>query len=696
MKLKTIAVKNFRLLDDISINIEDDITLIVGKNNTGKTSLFEVVNMFFIESSGFSFHDFSLSCYQQFANCLTIYETLLAENNDKEKENIERILINAMPKIELSILLKYDKESDSLINVSEFINDLDDTKNDVVIRLVYESKETQLLFKSFMTKNDKGLNLNDWLNENITKHYAVRCYAANNLIEDNFRKKIYNVLKFESIQASRKLDDTKADKNKTLAVGFSDYYREVNKDNNEDVSELERQLKGASSILDKKYEKILEQLLKRLKLFGIEPHLTIPEIVLQSGFDPENILRNNIKYYYKQDNIALPENFNGLGYSNLIYLVLKVVSFIEKFKKVDSSAKAEVLTILIEEPEAHLHPQMQQVFISQVKRTIKDARLDEGVSVQIIISTHSSHIVTEAGIDIDRSFERIRYFTKVYIKENKRFKISVKDFNEFKHNANDDETFRFLKQYMSLHRCDIFFADKVILVEGTTERLLLPLMISKAAQNLNNEYLSIIEVGGAYTVKFKDLLKFINIKCLVITDLDSVDPANNRSACPTDREDALTSNSTLLNWLPKKRVIEELKKCQVVEKFDTNLIRVAYQSKEEGSDYVARSLEEAIIHCNMDFFKNEYDNEGEKAKVCDCFSLFKGRSLSDTPFELAPDNNQKTDFTFDLMVFDEVGSKLEWRVPKYIRDGLEWLAGKDEAIASLIESIRNKKVNESI
>ena len=57
---------------------------------------------------------------------------------------------------------------------------------------------------------------------------------------------------------------------------------------------------------------------------------------------PDKILEKNIKYFYKNGEIDLPENFNGLGYSNLIYLVLKIVSFVEKFKK----AKKEGLAII--------------------------------------------------------------------------------------------------------------------------------------------------------------------------------------------------------------------------------------------------------------------------------------------------------------------------------------------------------------
>jgi predicted ATP-dependent endonuclease of OLD family len=635
--------------------------------------------MFFNEKNNFSLHDFSQKTYSQFEASFNIYEAAQKETDEEKKDELEKSLISSMPNIQLEIQIEYDKANDSLINLSEFISDLDDSKNIAIIKLQYQSKDSLRLFAAFNVRKEKEQKLIEWLNENITSYYDIKCFGGDNLIEENFKRKLLSVLYFETIQASRKLDDTKADKNKTLAVGFSDYYRETNKDNNDDVESLEKQLKETSIVLNEKYENILKELLEKLKLFGVEPHLTIPEIVLQAGFDPENILKNNIKYFYKQNDVILPENFNGLGYSNLIYLVLKVVSFIEKFKKAAPLNKSETLTILIEEPEAHLHPQMQQVFISQIKRTIKETKEKEGVFVQIIISTHSSHIVTEAGIDVERSFERIRYFAKQFIKGENRYKIEIKDFNEFKHKESDKETFRFLKQYMSLHRCDIFFADKVILVEGPTERILLPLMINKVAENLNNEYVSIIEVGGAYTVKFKELLKFVNNKSLVITDIDSVNPEDSRRTCPTNTPNAKTSNSTLINWLPKKRLISDLNNCPEKDKFDTELIRVAYQIKEDDSEYVARSLEEAIINNNKTFFSSTYKLGEVDKLVKDSFTLLKDEDLNKSPYELAPASGEKSDFTFDLMTFNEKETKLNWNVPKYIEEGLVWLA-KNEIV----------------
>ena len=141
---------------------------------------------------------------------------------------------------------------------------------------------------------------------------------------------------------------------------------------------------------------------------------------------------------------------------------------------------------------------MQQTFIKNVQSFIKK----KDWNIQVIITTHSSHIVADSG------FENIRYFEKT------DKSVLVKNLSEFQDTANktDPSTITFLKQYMTLYNCDMFFADKVIMVEGVVERLLLPEIIKKTAPDLNNQYVSVIEIGGAYAYKFKALLNFLNIK----------------------------------------------------------------------------------------------------------------------------------------------------------------------------------------
>lgn len=673
MKIKQIQLKNFRLLDDAIINIEDDITLIVGKNNTGKTSLFEAINIFTGNKQEISFEDFSQSSYSTFLQIKELYDKFIIETNEQEKEALEIKIKKEIPKVQLYIQFEYDIEKDSLINISEFITDLDEKRNDATILISYEPKDSLKLFNSFLNRDNKELGLIIWLKDNIKYFYQLKCYAVDKdsdfkkEIETTFKNKIEKIVLFEDIKAARRLDDTKEDRNKTLAIGFSHYYRERDKEKN-DVAELERTLLEVSTTLKDSYEVVLEDVLKELNNFGATTPIHIPEILINSEFNSESVIKNNIKYYYKHDEIPLPESYNGLGYSNLIYMILELTSFIERFKNSKDERKSEFLAVMIEEPEAHMHPQMQQVFASQIVKKICQAKKN-GIDIQLIITSHSSHIIAEAGIDVEKGFERIRYFNKL------NNKIEINDFKDFKHRESDKETFRFLKQYLNLQKCDLFFADKVIMVEGITEKMLLPLMINKVAPSLNNEYISVIEAGGAYTNKFKELLQFIKVKTLVITDIDSVNPADDRRACCVDTKDAVTSNATLKNWIPKKEKIDELNTCPIADKYDGTLFRVAYQVSETPDGYVARSLEEAIINKNKTFFSASFKSvDGITVSVQDLFLVLKGKVITDTPYNLAPKPRQKAEFTFDLMTFDEENSKIKWEVPLYIKEGLEWLA----------------------
>lgn len=684
MRIKQIQVRNFRLLDNFSVNIEDDITLIVGKNNTGKTSLFEAINIFTKASQEISFEDFSLSSYLKFKKIVNFINRVdFNEISERRKEIFQKIIQNQTPKVQLFIEFEYDIETDCLINLSEFITDLNEKRNDATVLISFESINSLGLFSSFLNRERKEIELISWLKENLKKYYQLTCYAIDkdsNFKKDiglNFKSKIEKVVSFEDIKASRTLDDTKSDKNKTLATGFSHYYRERDK-TKEDVKRLEDTLTKVSVDLKNEYEKVLKDVIHDLNHFGASTPISIPKIEIDSQFNSEAVIKNNIKYYYKHDDINLPESYNGLGYSNLIFMVLELTSFIERFKNSSEEKKSEFLTILIEEPEAHMHPQMQQVFIKQITNKINNAK-SNGINIQLIITTHSSHIIAEAGIDLKKGFDRIRYFNKI------NGNLEVNDFNNFKHKKSDTETFRFLKQYLNLHKCDIFFADKVIMVEGITEKMLLPLMINKVAPELNKKYISILEVGGAYTHKFKELLNFIKVKTLVITDIDSVQLDNNRKACRVNTSNSVTSNSTLKNWIPKKDTIVDLISTRVEEKFDGKFIRVCYQIAENAENqYTARSLEEAIINRNLIFFKSKYNDLNEENTVIEIqvkskFELLKNVNFEETLdlYNLSPQKGEKSQFAFDLMTFKAGIEDLSWDVPKYIGEGLEWLE-KDE------------------
>jgi|25_taG_2_1085351.scaffolds.fasta_scaffold00300_20 predicted ATP-dependent endonuclease of OLD family len=675
MRIKNIKVRFFRMLANASINLEDDITLVVGRNNTGKTSLLEIIKMLTSNDDALSFEDFSQSSYSLFKELNTEFEKTLEQDiSEEDKEAMETDIQERFPKIQLQIEFIYDRKKDSLVELSEFITDLDVERNDACVLLSYEPTNTLGLLKQFHNRIDKDISLIPYLRENLNTFYKLKCYAKD--IKSNykreialgFKEKIKKIVSFEDIKALRILDDKKNDKNKTLALGFSRYYNERDKTDS-NVQAVEEKLKEVSTELKDKYDAVLVKILDDLKRFGAETPVVIPPIVIDSEFDSEAVIRNNIKYYYKQDEINLPESYNGLGYSNLVYMILELSSFIQRFANAKEEKVSEFLTVLLEEPEAHMHPQMQQVFISQIKGIIEDAKEDD-IHVQLLITSHSSHILSEAGIDSEKGFKRIRYFNRT---ENS---IEVQDFNTLKI-SNEEKTARFLKQYLTLHKSDLFFSDKVIIVEGTTERMLMPQLILKSAPGLVTQYVSILEVGGAYTHKFKEILEFLKLKTLVVTDIDSID-AHEKKKCPVNAgaNGELTSNYTLKDWIPKKSLISELLECNDENKIENNIIRVAYQIEENS--IVGRSFEEAFIITNFDLIKSKYtDKNGEEKDVKNLFSFSRVKSIEDlnaeSPFDLAPStSSSKTNFAFDVMSFPENEEK-KWKVPAYIDEGLKWL-----------------------
>lgn len=686
MRIKSLSVKNFRLLENVTIKMEEDITIIVGRNNSGKSSLADICIDLLEKQSEFKFVDFSKECYKKFKKSLKLYEEYLNSVDSKKSEE-EQIKIMAhveksLPKITFEILIEYDKEKDTnLTGLSTFIMDLDTSRNDALILFEYSCDDSLRLFSSYYTANKKEeIDFIIYLDKNIKSFYSIKVFAVDKnkreykrLLKKEERSSIEKVFITRSITAQRGVDDNTKDARKSLGKGFENYYKHTKP--NDDRTNLEKILNEFSKALETKYEELFVGILSDLSTFGGETPTKIPEIQIKSIFKSENVLNRNIQYFYNNgESILLPENYNGLGYSNLIYIVLQFASFFEEFKNMEP--KPEFLFIILEEPEAHMHPQMQQIFIKNVKKFLSN----KGYCAQIIITTHSSHILAESGIDNQKGFDRIRYF------EISKSNINVRDLSELK--INDDDrgvtTKKFLRQYLTLHKCDLFFADKIILVEGPTERMLLPQMIRKLSSTLQNQYLSIVEVGGAYAHRFKELLEFINVKTLIITDIDSVELIG-KSWCACEvKSETNTSNAVLKNWVPKIISIDDLLIVDDKNKItNENKIRVSYQIPENENTKCGRSLEEALILKNV----NILSKNKQLLSTKDYFDK-DVQEIENNSYKFTEDllkNVKKTGFTFDLMLM------IEWDIPKYIYEGLKWLEKDIEDNSE--KTIHKKKAN---
>lgn len=651
MRLVNIEVEGFRLFKKVSLGIEEKTTAIVGRNNSGKTSLTEIFRRLLGGNTPvFQLEDFSLGLHDKFWEAFS--------SRGKSDQEIRELL--PIIKIQLSFSYKPDEDLGPL---TDFVIDLDPSCKEAIVEIRYEVEDgkIQKLFDDIKkvsgTKKKQKEHFFKVIKERIPKCFAVNLFAVDPNKPENRKKvewpRLLAVLQGGFINAQRGLDDLTHKENDVLGKIFGVLFatalsNSASAGDRTTAQELADAVQTIQEDTDEKFNKQLTNLLPAFALFGYKG-LPDPALRTQTIFDVQRLLNNHTKIVYSGVNgVHLPEAFNGLGVRNLIFILLKLY---ELFKIFQSNPTAPgVHVIFIEEPEAHLHPQMQEVFISKLGEVAAAFVKKEGGRewpVQFVVTTHSSHIANKAH------FSAIRYFLAVPPAKTPFCETKIKDLRKGLTGVSAEDK-KFLHQYMSLTRCDLLFADKIILIEGTSERLLLPRMIEKLddgkppEKQLSSQYVSILEVGGAYAHRFFGLLGFLELRTLIITDIDSAKFDKGRYVAEEVQSSTHTTNACIKEWFGDKNISP----ATLISKTDAEKIkgsyRLAYQVPESGKPLCGRSFEEMFIITNPKLFDNS-TTAWEQAKAV-----------------------KKSEFALHHAI-----ENTEWKTPRYIAEGLEWLSESD-------------------
>jgi predicted ATP-dependent endonuclease of OLD family len=736
MRIGLVEIGNFRKLQAVRIDLANETTLLVGANNSGKTSAMVAMRHFLVERGNFSIHDFTLSNWPGIDAAGQAWE----DSDGREAEvNWDKLL----PHLDLWLQVG----AHELHHVLKLLPSLDWAGQPIGVRLRFEPKDVATLRQSYLLERAKakGLlaalsspakpagagkgfapwpsSLTDFLSTKLRSTFVVRAYlldpAAIQEPDGGIAKPqplpqnsepvegdpLGAIIRIDDINAQRgfgfssspaPVDGSEAEPmrgGKRLSSQLRSYYTQhldpSDSPEPEDADAL-LALHDAQEAFSKRLATGFKDALEELHDIGY-PGITDPRLTITAKVKAVDGLNHPSAVQYEVPSAQdgginlhrLPEDSNGLGYQNLVSIVFALMSFRDRWFLVGRAGawdgepfRPPLHLVLIEEPEAHLHAQVQQVFIKQayaILRKSESLGSNSNLHTQLVVSTHSSHVVHEV------EFASLRYFRRLPVQQAPGSIPVSCVVNLTTTFGTDQDTARFVRRYLKATHCDLFFADGAVLVEGPAERILVPHFVrsNPSYSFLDRCYITWLEIGGSHAHRLRSLLEHVGINTLIITDIDAMD--QEQTAVPPSRSKGLKArNETLSGWLPGTDSLDALldKKpadIQVIHPSGYG-IRVAYQQpiahgeSAITGELLANTFEDALLYTNLSVFQ-DLPGTGLIAKFRKALAAHWDNYpalAAQVHADLA--KGQKAELALDLLYGDAT-----LKVPAYIHDGLVWL-----------------------
>jgi predicted ATP-dependent endonuclease of OLD family len=732
MKIAHVDIQNFRKLRNCRVVFSEQKTVFVGANNSGKTSAMDALILFLKNKCrDFTIRDFTLSIWR---NINQIASGWLDDGNGGEPDMSQAIWYPYVPTLDVWL----DVRDDEVHYVSHIIPTLGWTGGKLGVRLVFEPKDTEELYKTYKlayesakeTSNARGgtiqlwpKSMRDFLEKDnlLQKHFAIMTYILDPARSEESTPQplpaesepldvepFKGLFKIDIINAQRGFSDPNSEDggngDRRLSSQLRGYFeKHLNPSELPEASDLDalEAMDKARVEFDKKLKESFSASIGELENLNY-PGFSDPKILITSVVDPLQGIRHEaaVQFNVGPDggesshdvSLCLPEKYNGLGYQNLISMIFSLIRFRDEWMRVGKAGKrveagdsfiAPLHIVLVEEPEAHLHAQVQQVFIKKaydVLRHHDDLKDNPAFSTQLVISTHSSHIAHE----ID--FVCLRYFKRKPAEDDHGVP-SAEVVNLSTTFGDGSDTAKFASRYLKTTHCDLFFADAAILIEGPAERMLVPHFIRHHYAELNRCYVCLLEIGGSHAHQLRPLIEALGILTLVITDLDSLehkpkdeaagrDRASNEKVLPQKANGYLTGNDTIKSWVPETKDLDEALNATFEDKVIGGTVRAAYQYEMKlsyGGDEVLSipyTFEDAIVLTNIEFFKSKTESKGLMKKMADAVNEPTIAAACQSMFDALSKNSKKAEMAMELLYTSDPSDLIP---PLYIREGLAWL-----------------------
>lgn len=678
MYINRLVIENYRNHNKTDIRLFEGVNVIVGPNNSGKSNLLKTIT-FLTQSSRMNrdVHDFN-------KNYLIDNMELLKEKSPviEIKYYVEHTLSVSNPGSAISKMQKitiYNAEG----NLTE---DEDEMKlyGAFILRFRLDPRiELEYLEKvngSIIDNIDQLLNVISY----FINHYDWVFYNIDgvNEIKKSVIEKLFTI---NNVDANRDINNITNNTKKFVKDSIN--LREV------DTLQAKNDV---TSLIKDRFVSVTDSINEQIERDQDEIGITNGKNKFISSFLFDSDFSDF--FHYELINAAkgynLPLFNNGLGYNNLIYIR----------NMINQSQREDYNILLIEEPEAHLHPNMQYKLLKYIYSLCSVEIEDKLFTNQIFITTHSPNITASAKLEdviiLDYSeysesgsIINVSQLSNNYNLDYLKTMLSI----DLLEDETQEEYEKFLKcfdevlikgklhlqKFLDVTRSDILFASKVILVEGISEKLMFNKMVecSGYKKNLIDEYVSVVELGGINFQYFLPLFVNQNRKVLCITDVDY-----SRDLYSVDEEKYSELRAQIINNV-KTREYSKLDMLKVVTQknggstFESELFIDNYTNvsllKEIFKLVAPDSLHELIdLGLNKDLWWEKIDDVHPKTRNVIKAFLEK--------YELSKDSSEKLLFTdifyyyakkmkgslaLDMINLNDV----DFETPEYIKEGLRWL-----------------------
>ncbi len=631
MYIKKLSINGYRCFSELfEINLREGLNVIVGENGAGKTAIINSFRQLFIDTESGSYN---------------------VSSDDFNKPFKEKSIVSNSFKIKVEFGNLSGAEPIAFLQWS-------DAANNVILNLEVLNKELRGRFKkNFWGGNSKSSQFDIELFDKIHCIYLPPLRDAESKLVNGRQSRLSKLLKF--IEADQLKKCKKAEKQHPLVEKFKEFNQSL-------IEDKESSIKKANKL-------IADHLLEAIgQNFSQSTHIQFVENEFSK------IVENLRLIFFPKITNAEADQFrdlcqNSLGYNNLLY----IASILAELTLTKDESLYRLL--LIEEPEAHLHPQLQVRLLDHLEKVANDHK------VQVIVTTHSTVLASSVKID------KIIHLTK-----NENPKATA-----LGECGLDPKNLDFLNRWLDITKSNLLFASGVILVEGIAEQMLIPelaktVLASKAIKNLEDYGVSVINLNGIYFNHFMRLYCNITgvpdvqedqdglnipIRCAGITDLDpdktyydedtSTDPDTGKEVVKRITYDHKPHEKNLLKGNNHAlKLVDAINSSEFARLYVAKFKTLEYDLAMEGNN--AKEMAKILVEL---WPTDGSIKKGLKEIVDSDFSKITPEKKADHAFEILKrvDGDDIGKGYFAQVLADKISlGEIKLIVPQYIQDAILW------------------------